>query len=441
MGHDHAHRPGAGNGGEDTKFGKFLRVLGLQRVLSDERGGILLTFALVFPVLLLILGSSIDYGYMYVRKTSLQASADAAALAGAKELVLANAEQSVIQALAQSTVMANLGNNAKGAVVDTKVSFGDRSVTVRVTQTPAMYIMDGIAGVKNSNITANATAGVAGEMPICMLILERWRQDALAVNNAARITGNDCAIYSNSISTKGVTAKNGSLLQSQLTCSAGGFTGDPESYKPLPMVDCPKIEDPLAFRKPPPEGPCLHEDLSISGGTQTLNPGTYCGGLTIKSKADVTLSPGVYIIKDGPLLIHGSARIKGENVGFYLTGSKAMFEMLSNTTVALSAPMDGPMAGILFFEDRRNKAHVHKIKSNDARSFIGTVYLPTGSLTIDASKPVFDQSAYTVIIAKSLDMFSGPNLVLNSNYGDSDVPLPSELDAASTPGEEVRLIH
>ena len=52
---------------------------------------------------------------------------------------------------------------------------------------------------------------------------------------------------------------------------------------------------------------------------------------------------------------------------FYLTG-EATFKFKKDTVVSLSAPKDGALAGILFFEDRDNNADlVNKITSDDAR--------------------------------------------------------------------------
>lgn len=412
----------------------------VRRASANTGGGLLVTFALVFPMMLLLIGSAIDFGYMYARRTALQGATDAAALSSTRELVLANADEKAIHAIVQASVIGNLGDDSSGVQVKTEVNFDDRSVTVAATQSPGLFLMDGLLGIKDFSISAHSIARVAGDMPICMLILEISKQGAIAVNKSARLTGNKCAIYSNSVSASGIITKGDSHLESDLTCSAGGFLGEPYTYKPVPLTDCPPIEDPLASREPPPVGPCLETDLTVASGSHTLKPGTYCGGLTIQQTADVTLSPGIYVIKDGVLQIGGSAHLRGENVGFYISGSKANFNMLPNTSIELSAPKDGPMAGILFFEDRNNPmGRRNVIRSNDARSFVGTIYLSQGALVVDASKPLFDESAYTVVIARFLDMFSGPNLVLNSNYGDTDVPLPSELSRANSPGQEVVL--
>ena len=66
----------------------------------------------------------------------------------------------------------------------------------------------------------------------------------------------------------------------------------------------------------------------------------------------------------------------------------------------------------------------HKILSDDARLLLGTIYMPQGRLIIDATKPIADKSAYTVMVVRRIDLHDGPNLVLNSDYSATDVPVP-----------------
>ena len=89
------------------------------------------------------------------------------------------------------------------------------------------------------------------------------------------------------------------------------------------------------------------------------------------------------------------------------------------------------MAGLLFYEDRNNPLGVsHRITSNNARVLLGTIYLPRSTLLIDANSPVADQSAYTAIVAERLILDAGPDLVLNSDYGSTDIPVPGNLSGA-----------
>jgi hypothetical protein len=54
--------------------------------------------------------------------------------------------------------------------------------------------------------------------------------------------------------------------------------------------------------------------------TTVLNPGVYCGGLTIK-KGLVVLNPGLYIFRDGPLYVQAHGTLKGDDVTILFTGN------------------------------------------------------------------------------------------------------------------------
>ena len=69
-------------------------------------------------------------------------------------------------------------------------------------------------------------------------------------------------------------------------------------------------------------------------------------------------------------------------------------------------------------------AHSYRILSDNARMLLGTIYMPQGRLIIDANKPIADKSAYTVLVVQRIDLHSGPNLILNSDYSATDVPVP-----------------
>ena len=191
------------------------------------------------------------------------------------------------------------------------------------------------------------------------------------------------------------------------------------------------MADPLASRSPPVVGGCDYGSLMpplpkvVDGGTVTLNPGTYCGGLVLTKGANVTLAQGTYVINQGPLIVDKGASLTGDYVGFFLKGDLATFSFDFDSTVSLSAPKTGAMAGLLFFGDPTAVlGRKFKIMSDNARRLLGTIYLPSGVLQVDANKPVADQSAYTVIVARGVELDSGPNLVMNANYGASDVPVP-----------------
>jgi hypothetical protein len=175
---------------------------------------------------------------------------------------------------------------------------------------------------------------------------------------------------------------------------------------------------------------CDFTDLKIVAGSKTLDPATYCGGLEVSGTANVKFNPGTYIILDGKFKVANSAIIKGEHVGFYLTGDKSVIDFSGDTTVALSGATEHELAGLLFFEDRSAKlGRKHRIGSANANELTGTIYLSRGDLWVDPNSPVAQNSAYTAIIVHKLELDEGPELVLNSDFGATDVPVPAGIQA------------
>jgi hypothetical protein len=170
-------------------------------------------------------------------------------------------------------------------------------------------------------------------------------------------------------------------------------------------------------------------------GKDELEPGVYCGGINVIG-GDVKLKPGTYILNNGGLVVANGGKLQGENVGFYLTGVAGLstIQFAPSSTVSLTAPKTGDMSGMLFFEDRDVLFKFpHIIASNNARNLVGTIYLPGNTLEINSTDPIADQSDYTVIIAKKFEMKDGPELVLNTDYENSPIPVPEGVGNKARP--------
>jgi hypothetical protein len=217
-------------------------------------------------------------------------------------------------------------------------------------------------------------------------------------------------------------------LEAALVCSVGGVRARTTSIKPEPTTDCSKLDDPLAARQPPDIVPCLKTSLDLKSGNHTLDPGKYCNGLKISGTAKVKFTPGDYVISDGKFEVSKDASIVGENVAFYLQGEATTLNFKDNTTVSLTGASNGPMAGLLLFEDRSTSVgRVHRINSANAHTLTGTIYLSNGTLRIDPNASIAQNSAYTAIIANKVEINEGPTLVLNDDYGDTNVPVPEGI--------------
>ena len=109
-------------------------------------------------------------------------------------------------------------------------------------------------------------------------------------------------------------------------------------------------------------------------------------------------------------------------------------QLAATSVVSLTAPRVGDMSGMLFFEDRDVLFKFpHIIASNNARNLVGTIYLPGNTLQINSTDPIADQSDYTVIIARKFEMKDGPELVLNTDYEHSPIPVPDGVGNKARP--------
>lgn len=420
---------------ERQVIGVVQKALG--NFLSSESGGVVVIGAIALPVLLIAAGAVIDHGLAIRDRSVLQTISDATALAAARELSTTKLSDARLNAVAEGFAKPQLINHEIGddAQIVATIVGAHRGVTV-VIERPMRQFFSGFLGMKSEKIGVRSTATVVGNQKVCVIALDEAAAESIYMKSNSWLTAQDCNVYSNSRSPSGIKSDSGIRLTAKLTCSSGGFSGAGQFYG-LKITDCPPIADPLAARPAPPTGACKAQNQSVidkgtASARHVLTPGTYCGGLFIGGNSAVRLDPGVYVVKDGPFVIDSNADVRGTNVGFYMQGEKTTFQFLSNARVVIDAPKDGPMAGLLFFEDRTvSLAREHKITSNYVSNLTGTMYLSRGTLSIDATNEVAQQSAFTVIVARKIYLSASPKLIVKSDYGSTDIPVPSGLGPAS----------
>jgi len=381
------------------------------------------------------IGAGIDYANLAKEKSRLQAAVDTAALASARELRLANTSLSVVDAAAQASFANSIAGSpwASSATATTALTNNNASVQISGIET-VPSLVGKVLGGASMVLHASASASMYGSTPVCLLALNPTANKSLTADQTAQLTGTGCGLYSDSTAANSIIAKGQAQITATVICSSGGAVGNTSGLTPAPLTDCPAIPDPLASRPAPTVGPCDQTNYVASGGTQSLNPGVYCGGLHITGGAVVTLNPGVFIIQNGPLTVDGGSSMTGANVGFFLTGTGAVLNFAAGAnTINLTAPTGGSMAGLLFYEDRNDTQGVaHTIESDNARNLLGTIYLSRGVLSIGSNAKVGDLSAYTIIVADSIVLAGGPNMVLNSNYSSTVIPTPAGIGPGTT---------
>ncbi len=402
----------------------------------SESGNMAIVTAFASVALFGAAGMAIDMASIAKDQGKLQAIADNAALGAAKEIIVTSSKNT-IEAAAKTLI--NAGEKEVFAaeegklLSETSVDLSRRTIRVKLSL-PQKNFFGSFIGQDKTEISVSATAAVTPGDKLCVLSLDQRSSDAIALTDSARITAVDCDVQSNSNSPSGITAWNASWIKSATTCSVGGYQGGASNFVPSVISDCPIITDPLASRAAPTIASknCDFTDSQVSGGKATLLPGVYCGGLNISAGANVTFSPGIYVMRDGIFQASNGSSLFGKDVGFYLSGNNATFKFNTQSKVELYAPVSGEMAGLLFFSDRSSSERLQQINSEFAHQLVGTIYLPNDIFQIATNTVVADQSAYTAIISKRIVLNQAPNLVLNANYGATNVPVPDGV--ATTAG-------
>ena len=158
---------------------------------ADETGAVAIIVALAMVVLLSVVALVVDLGGLYGHDRELQTVADAAALAGAEELVLSDGDTAAAAGMARDYASKNsapysdyssvqwdhLSWLSGSPVVD------DRSVTVDLREEQVAFTFAQVFGKESGAVTARAKAevkyltGVGSAFPVAMLLMtpEKFR--------------------------------------------------------------------------------------------------------------------------------------------------------------------------------------------------------------------------------------------------------------------------
>ena len=252
-------------------------------------------------------------------------------------------------------------------------------VRVKLKQTvPSMF---GQVSIGNTNLNIDSYARVLGKPNLCLLALNPSAMGTIYLEKTAKIVGNECAAYSNSTNPNGIMAFGSSYLTASMICSAGGKTGK-ANFTPEPLTDCPQFKDPAGGQARADSRPLYRDETGYQrSDNHTERWNLLRWSLDYRQLESRPLARRLRH-QDGPFTVDGTASLEGTNVGVLLIGSKAAIKFTVNTTISLSGPSSGPMGGLLIFASRSQTGESHSITSNNAATLTGTIYMPTGSLTV-----------------------------------------------------------
>jgi Flp pilus assembly protein TadG len=390
----------------------------LRALLANARGGTAVIFALGAPALALLACGAIDLAGVNSDRTSMQDAADATALAMAKQLGIATAAG--ITARSQDYAVGQLAQVATrdGVTVTTTIAANNSSVTVAIDgKRPSFF--GNLLPPGGWKMHAQATASTLGELPLCVLSSGTGGTDNLLVQNNSLLTADKCLVQSD----QNIATDGGANLTAGLAQATGTASGP---ITPAPQAGAPPIADPFASLNIPAPSPlgCLLGVLDLTQVLLIVLPGTHCGNITVGQGQTMQLLPGTHYFKGGTLTIKDNAVLKGSNV-VLIFDKDASFNFTNTSSIDLTGAQNGSYAGFVIATTRDN-TNTFTVSSDSARKLEGAIYIPDATLQVTGTgNKVADQSAWTVVVAKALQLQGSPNLVINANYAASNVPVPA----------------
>lgn len=379
-----------------------------RRLAVEQDGQAMILVALFLVGMLGMLGLVIDGGRLMDERRLAQNAADAAAWAGAFRLQDGDAGAARADALAYA---AQHGYDNDGVDDTVQVSvppasggYQGNSQYVRVTvrrQVELSFIRLVYEGA--SDVSATATAGVelsTGPYAIISLETSCATTGLETHGNNDRLQAINGGIMVNSCHPSRAMRSNGNgafpTISGHPINVVGGYSGPPGAYSetpqrvPVPLPDPLRTFDPnlAAIYGSLPQFP-MGKDYS-GQDTDTLSPGVY-EHIRIRGQAQITLNPGVYIIKGGDFEFAGQGSLVGHGVTIFLVnssfpasgGSWGELKLTGQGNVDLTAPGGGDYQGLLLYQ--RTDGHIvdAAIHGNgNATTLQGTIYLPKADLTI-----------------------------------------------------------
>jgi Flp pilus assembly protein TadG len=452
---------------------------------QQEDGAILILVAVSLIIILALLGLAVDVGHFQQVKRTLQNAADAAALAAATEMRICGNNSPNCQAMqtaAQSAMVENgitpttvltnctgtpgsgvtLTLNSPACAVTGDPNSGKSNYVEAIVSEPVQTFFASLVGIRTVNIETRAEAvhGLGGP---CIYALDP-HGPAITIL-AGVIVRSNCGVVDESASKDALSCVVGAFLYAPSIQVSGGSEGllCLATSTPRTNVPAPTPRDPLAYLPAPSTAndPCgtstgspysgSSSAVNIIGGNVMLNPGIYCGGISMTASilSNITFNPGTYILRDGPgllgltqgglnLTLNTLSSINGDGVLFYNegpVGSISVVEpaaggpILSLANIDLTAPSSGEYGGVLFYQAPGVTAPATFIADLDQTSNLqGAIYLPNGSVNYAVSAI---SSSYNILVAYDITLTAQVLSQFGNDYSTLENGSPLNGDSSS----------
>lgn len=368
----------------------------------------------------MIVAMSVELVALSSERARMQAAVDAAALAGASQLAVSsnlakpsfdyaeNFARQQLQDLSPKLKMrfAAQQDQSGGFVVDATASrdsfFGN------------------LVPPGGFTIRVKAIAETLSQQPLCILSLQNSQRGvSIEANSTSAVRAKNCLIHANGeIQTRQSGTIQAGAIQSTGLANGSGFT-------PAAHSEALQVPDPFRDRKNERSATCRNgrsqnTRLYRGGGNFALMPGIHWEKIVVSDASVMWLLTGQHTFCAG-LTVQDQSRLVGADV--VLIFDQGSLVAKNDAEIRLSGQKTGPWAGFVVVSRRENNDEM-RISSSQVDQLLGTIYLPSSDLIVDATGTVAEASSWSVIVAKRVIADRNGGLIINSNYVGSGVPVP-----------------
>ncbi|MGY2050380.1 TadE/TadG family type IV pilus assembly protein [Methylobacterium sp. JK268] len=394
--------------------------------MSSLRGAsdasVITIFSVALPVLAMGSIGTFEIAEVLNTKSKLQTIVDTAALNGAGELGVDLSTTTADRAQAFADRLADPLRLRWSVTSSATLDTAARSVTVHQDAHRGSFF-GSLLPPGGWNLSATATGIRTAGTPLCVLGIQSGGSQVVSLSGSGVLSAAGCLVQSNG----DLVAASGTSVSAGAARTVGAASG---SISPAPVTQAPSIADPFAAMSIAVPTQC---DVALTSSTVYLNPGTHCGDISLAGNSNIVLMPGEHYFVGSSIKMAGNSQISGTDVVMILKGFTSI-AFHGNASVTLEGRKSGSYAGFVFVTDR-SLTGVVDLSATNVRKLHGTVYVPSATLAVSGKgNKVSDQSPWTVVVAKQIQVDGSATLYINSNYAGASVPVPQGVGPSTASG-------
>ena len=380
----------------------------IRRFWKSERGNYAAIFSIAMIPIMTGVAGIVDYVGTSTAAARLQNRLDATALAIATKYY-SGITQTEVQQFGSKIFEANDANlDDVDQVTDFQASAVVDGEVINISASAKVARQGFIAGPTTWKAKRASYARFVPGMPACVLALNEHASASVKIQGSTQVQLDGCVIASNSDAANSVLRGGSAQLGAECVSTVGHAVGLSSSTNlkcAQPLEKQYPSLDPLAGVAPPAYTGCM----SLHGGkTQTISPGTYCNETL---SGDLTLNPGVYILRGGEVKLGGNGRLAGHGVTIFLL-EDAVFNSNANEVIDLSPPTTGPYAGITIYQEYGNVEPL-TINGTSGSKLTGFIYAPSAPVFYAGNSTMFAGGDCIRIVGNTVEMTGNSSVKAN----------------------------